>query len=310
MARFYDRDAELQQAVIGGRQAVRRYWLNFNCPRPAGPGGPFRSSRIADSWGHRLYLDQDPSWRRTLDWYSLVYVHRGEGIYYGSEGEQPIRAGDLICLFPGIPHAYAPASNQRWDEINIDFAGPAFDPWCGAGLLDPAEPIRHLEPITFWRAQLEEFVAGVSRSQGRPTLRDTGKLVDLIIQMASEWASPSDRAASAWVERVEARLDDLGAGTDIDYEKLAAEFGLGEQAFRKKFKRLTGITPAQYRSRRLIAAACHLLEETQDSCRAISRRLGFESEFYFSRRFKQLVGMCPKTYRLNSTSPGRPGATR
>jgi AraC-like DNA-binding protein len=120
--------------------------------------------------------------------------------------------------------------------------------------------------------------------------------------MAAEWESPSDKAASDWIKRAEARLDDLQAGLDIDYEALAAKFGLGEQAFRKKFKRLTGVTPAQYRSRRLIAAACHLLEETQESCRAISRRLGFESEFYFSRRFKQLVGICPKTYRLNAVA--------
>jgi AraC-like DNA-binding protein len=302
MPRFQTHDAEVQQAVIGGRKAVRRYWLNFDFPRTAGPGGPIRSSRITDSWGHRPRLEQDPSWRRTLDWYSLVYVHRGAGIYYGADGERSIRAGDLIWLFPGIAHAYGPASSERWDEINIDFGGPAFDAWRGAGLLDPAEPIRHLEPITFWRARLEEFVGSVSRSHGRPTFRDTGKLVELIAQMAAEWESPSDKAASDWIKRAEARLDDLQAGLDIDYEALAAKFGLGEQAFRKKFKRLTGVTPAQYRSRRLIAAACHLLEETQESCRAISRRLGFESEFYFSRRFKQLVGICPKTYRLNAVA--------
>ena len=228
MARFYEDDAELQQAVIGVRKAARRYWLNFNCPRPAGPGGPFRSSRIADSWGHRLNLGQDPAWRRTPDYYSLVYVYRGAGTYYGIDDERPIKAGDVICLFPGVPHAYAPAPDERWDEINVDFAGPAFDAWVGVGLLDPAEPIRHLEPITFWRTRLEDFVGAVARAHGR----------------------------------------------------------------------------------RLIAAACHMLEETQDSCRAISRRLGFESEFYFSRRFKQLVGMCPKTYRTTASGHPHPRAPR
>lgn len=310
MTRLPTNEAEIQQAVIGGLPAVRSYLLIFDSPRASGPGGPIRSSRIMDSWGHRPRLERDASWRRTLPWYSLVYVYRGEGIYYDDRGERNIRAGDLICLFPGAPHAYCPVSNQRWDEINVDFDGPAFDAWRGVGLLDTEEPIRHLEPITFWRARLEEFVGSVSRTHGRPTLRDTGRLIDLIAQMAAEWASPSDKAASEWVERVESRLGTLQSGIDIDYQAFAAEFGMGEQAFRKKFKRLTGITPVQYRSRCLITAACHLLEETQDTCRSISQHLGFENEFYFSRRFKQLVGVCPTTFRLNAAGPQRSGAAQ
>jgi len=303
MTRLQTIEPEVQRAIIDGRPTVRRYLLNFDFPRAPTPGGPTRSSRIMDSWGHRPRLERDASWRRTLPSYSLVYVYRGEGIFYEADRELNVRAGDLICLFPGIPHAYGPAPDQTWDEINVDFDGPAFDAWCGRGLLDPEEPIRHLEPITFWRARFEEFVGSVSRTHGRPTLRDTGRLVDLIAQMAAEWVSPSDKAANEWLERVESRLRVFQSGMEIDYRAFAAEFGMGEQTFRKKFKRLAGITPAQYRSRLLISAACHLLEETQDTCRSISQHLGFENEFYFSRRFKQLVGVCPTTYRLNAASP-------
>jgi hypothetical protein len=55
-------------------------------------------------------------------------------------------------------HATTPSPGTRWNEINIEFAGPAFDSWTGAGLLDPAEPIRHLEPVDYWPNRFHETV--------------------------------------------------------------------------------------------------------------------------------------------------------
>jgi hypothetical protein len=36
----------------------------------------------------RPRLEQNPSWRRTLEWYSLVYVFRGSGTYYDGKGSR------------------------------------------------------------------------------------------------------------------------------------------------------------------------------------------------------------------------------
>ena len=286
-----------QRAIVGGRASVRRYWLLFDSPLAPGPGCLVRSSRISDSWGMRPRLEQDPTFRRTLDWHGLVYVHRGSGTFYDAHGSRPVRAGDLICLFPGVPHAYGPDVDERWDEINVDFSGPALAAWQGPDMLDPEEPVRHLEPIGFWLARFNELVGSVSRAHGMPTLRDTGRLLELIAHMIADWQPTADKSAARWLEEVEARLDEIPVGQEIDFGKVAADFDLGEQAFRKKFRRLTGVTPAQYRGRRLIEQACLLLEQTNETCRSISRQLGFESEFYFSRRFKQFVGTSPRDYR-------------
>jgi hypothetical protein len=97
-----------QRAIVGGRASVRRYWLLFDSPQAPGPGCLVRSSRITDSWGMRPRLEQDPTFRRALDWDGLVYVHRGSGTVYDPHGSRPVQAGDLICLFPGVPHAYRP----------------------------------------------------------------------------------------------------------------------------------------------------------------------------------------------------------
>jgi AraC-like DNA-binding protein len=297
-----DAKPQEQRAIVGGRASVRRYWLLFDSPQAPGPGCLVRSSRIVDSWGMRPRLEQDPAFRRTLDWYGLVYVHRGSGTFYDARGSRPVRAGSLICLFPGVPHAYGPDADERWDEINIDFSGPAFAAWRGPGMLDPDEPVRHLEPVGYWLSRFNELIGSVSRAHGMPTLRDTGKLLELIAHMIADWQPAADKSATRWLEEVEARLDEIPVGQDVNFTTLAASFDLGEQAFRKKFKRLTGITPSQYRARRLIKQACLMLEQTDETCRALSRRLGFESEFYFSRRFKQLIGTSPREYRRRTAT--------
>ena len=291
-----------QRAIVGGRTSVRRYWLLFDSPRAPGPGCLVRSSRIVDSWGMRPRLEQDLSFRRTLDWYGLVYVHRGSGTFYDAHGSRPVRAGDLICLFPGVPHAYGPDADERWDEINVDFSGPAFAAWQGPGMLDPDEPVRHLEPIGYWLSRFNELVGSVSRAHGIPTLRDTGKLLELIAHMITDWQPAADKSANRWLEEVEVQLDEIPIGREVDFGRIAGSFDLGEQAFRKKFRRLTGITPAQYRAKRLIEQACLILEQSNETSRSIARRLGFESEFYFSRRFKQFVGTSPREYRRRSAT--------
>ncbi len=297
-----DVEPQEQRAVVGGRASVRRYWLLFDSPRAPGPGCLVRSSRIVDSWGMRPRLEQDPSFRRTLDWYGLVYVHRGSGTFYDARGGRPVRAGDLICLFPGVPHAYGPVADERWDEINVDFSGPAFAAWQGPGMLDPDEPIRHLEPIGYWLSRFNELVGSVSRAHGMPTLRDTGKLLELITHMVADWQPAGDKSATRWLEEVEARLDGIPIGREVDFGRIAKSFDLGEQAFRKRFKRLTGITPSQYRAKWLIEQACLMLEQSGETCRSIARHLGFESEFYFSRRFKQFVGTSPREYRQRAAT--------
>ena len=72
---------------------------------------------------------------------------------------------------------------------------------------------------------------------------------------------------------------------------------MGYETFRKKFSRLEGVAPAKYRMRRLIDRACELMHEPELTNKQIAFKLGFANEFYFSRRFKQITGASPRTFR-------------
>lgn len=285
------------QSGIGPKEK-RDYWLIWHSLQSHPVGAVTRSAEIHRSWAMRYHMQERPEWRRSLRVYSLVYVLRGGGVFLGPKGpERPIREGDLLCLFPGVGHVYAPHPGTSWDEINVEFSGPVFDAWTGADLLDPAQPIRHLEPIPYWRRRFHQVVLPLARKRRETTLEDAARLVGLIAEMCGTWKSPARPAGLLWAERARKQLLSLPLDHDLDLVRVARSQGLTEQAYRKKFKRLCGVTPTLFRSRHLVEQACHLLCATDKPIKEIAYALGFGNEFYFMRRFKQITGWPPGEYR-------------
>lgn len=83
----------------------------------------------------------------------------------------------------------------------------------------------------------------------------------------------------------------------LTVESLAASAGIGRWTYTQLFKDLTGKLPLDYLNEIRIAQAKHLLISTEDRLGEIAQRIGFNSEYYFSRRFKQAEGLSPGRYR-------------
>lgn len=78
---------------------------------------------------------------------------------------------------------------------------------------------------------------------------------------------------------------------------VADAVGLGVSRFHELFVQETGFTPNDYRTRRKIAQARHLLRTTDRSVTELTFALGFSSSQYFATVFKKLTGMTPAEYR-------------
>lgn len=276
---------------------IRDYWLIMESFHAPTSGGITRSAQIHRSWAMQQQLAEG-AWR-TMPVYSLVYVTKGGGCFRDErhKADAPVSAGDVICLFPGIAHTYGPPPGERWNEINVEFSGPVFDAWMGAGLLDPRQPVRHLGSPRVWLRRFHDVVLPLAKRSAEQTLRDAGRLVALIAEMCATWQTPRLDADVEWAGHARTRLLAMPVEEALDLVREARHFGLGEQAYRKKFKRLCGLTPTLFRSRHLVELACHRLISGHESVKTVGLTSGFGSEFYFSRRFKQITGMSPGEYR-------------
>lgn len=87
--------------------------------------------------------------------------------------------------------------------------------------------------------------------------------------------------------------------------KLAAEVALSPSHFSALFHEAMGSSPVAYRNARRIAAARHLLAESNLSIAEIAHQCGFATLQQFNHVFRRLVNSTPSAYR-RQTAPGQP----
>lgn len=83
----------------------------------------------------------------------------------------------------------------------------------------------------------------------------------------------------------------------LSLQEVSDAVGISRTYFSKAFKEITGEKYWDYLSSYRIRKAKELLCNTNLGQAEISQRVGYESEFHFSRKFKELVGMSPNKFR-------------
>lgn len=86
---------------------------------------------------------------------------------------------------------------------------------------------------------------------------------------------------------------------EIDIASLASSCGLCQSAFRKKFRKITGMSPIEYKNFLKTKKAIELMSFGEFNVTEVSDIVGFSDVFYFCKQFKRFWGTTPKQYILN-----------
>jgi AraC family transcriptional regulator len=96
-------------------------------------------------------------------------------------------------------------------------------------------------------------------------------------------------------EYIEVHLDEK-----ISIESVAAAIGLSMFHFARAFKQSEGVTPHDYLIRRRVKRAMELLASTDLPLSEIAVTVGFSDQSHCARRFREIVGVCPRDYRWST----------
>ncbi len=243
---------------------------------------------------------------RVLGSYALVYLTSGSGSYQLT-GQKPreIKAGDLLVVFPDVAHGYGPGPGEHWNEIYLVFEGAVFDLWRRCGFISPENPILRIAPIGHTKNQLLKIVAA-GRNRGQSSaLRQACLLqtflADAITKNRSGAGADQHSVWPAWVSAAIQRMENEPA---TPLEAIAATAGHSYESFRKKFRAVTGESPAAFLVKIAMNLARKWMYEHRWNNKQIADRLGLCDEFHFSRRFRQITGQTTSEFRHSLADQG------
>lgn len=233
---------------------------------------------------------------RTLGSYAMVYITGGTGRFLqGRQPEMPFGSGNLLLLFPGMPHAYIPDGPEGLDQHYVVFEGPVFDLWRRRALFRPEQSFLRIEPVSYWSGRFAELVRFPRPLSPEQSLQHVALLQRLLADIAARREKNPVRE-DAWVDQARHLLSQ--GDHPFQPQEVARRLGLSYEHFRKQFRAQCGQSPARFRAAAVINRAAELMMASARLSNAeIADRLGFCDEFHFSRRFRELRGQSPREFR-------------
>lgn len=259
-----------------------------------------RTQRTGDISDYRIRRPPSgPHW-------CLQLTTEGEAEYNCMRQSLTTRKGTLILMSPEAHYDYDRAPQADcWQHRWVHFLPePHWLRWLRWPSVGPG--IHHLESADTADTLItlhQSIMALLPTSSAAQALR-TNLLEQLLLRcfmlMPESHTAPLDER----VERVQ-RLIGAHLADNLSVEHIAGHVGLSPSRLAALFKQQTGTSLVQWREERRMQQACRLLLDSNQPISRIATQLGYRDPLYFSRCFRQQLGMSPRDYRQQfSLLPG------
>jgi len=239
---------------------------------------------------------------RRMSEYQILFITKGKGVFESElTGKQEVKAGDLFFLFPNVWHRFSPDKSTGWNEYWIEFNGELIDYFRKENYLDATRPVVHVGLDGEIMDNFLKLISMLKEEELNLQYSASGILFQILMQIFSYKKFNSIDKTGIERQIKQAKLIIL---EEIDKlispETIALNIDMGYSLFRREFKRYTGFSPVQYQIQLRIQKSKNLLSTTNLPVKEIAHQLGFDSNNYFSRIFKQKAGVTPVEFRLRN----------
>jgi AraC-like DNA-binding protein len=231
---------------------------------------------------------------KTISHYKLNFCIDGEGILHTPTGEYPLKKGTVFFCLPSVPYGIETVKDLKFTYIgymgekaqafnhkfNISEGNCVFNEF--SHLLDI-----WLKAIVFPPELTEVYAEGLFHCT-------FAEIASLTVQ--SESVKNDLQAASLVKKHVDENFADSNLSLDTLCKALSYNAKYLSNVFSKKF----GINFKKYLSDIRINNACNLIKKGFTSIKDVAFLCGFNDPLYFSKVFKQKLGITPTEFILET----------
>ena len=218
--------------------------------------------------------------------WEIMYYLSGNGHMATQHGDIPFERGTIIVVPPQISHG----SVSEDGFVNISVRGDfsrffMFDQAIKLSDNDSRDGEQLATLIFNNRCTNNEYITSLCTSYANFLLQSV------------ECESPVRQCITDVIKEISERCCDQS----LNITDLLKKSGYAEDYIRCEFKRLTSLSPIAFLTRMRIDHAKNLLEIYHKNLTVaeIAEACGFSDVVYFSKKFKQYVGVSPNAYRKN-----------
>lgn len=221
-----------------------------------------------------------------LNYQELIFNFSGHAQMYFDSEELEIRANSIRYLPAGDTRRYDVYRDEAGECIDVFFNSdkPLFS---GAFVLECGQ---NEKPGVLFRRL---FACWTSREAGWEY-----ECMSLLYRILSEMQKTA-YVPSAHEEKIRPAAEELHRGflqRDYTVPELAAICGMSESYFKRLFALKYGMPPKRYMVQLKIDHACELLRLGRYTVSQVAAMCRFSDVYFFSRQFKQVMGVSPRVF--------------
>jgi AraC-like DNA-binding protein len=227
---------------------------------------------------------------KTIPEFGVVFVYSGTGWALQSGRRVALKGGEIFLIYPNVRYAFA--AQQPWDVYWLNFTSRTLAAALRRVGMSPRNFVCRGGDREHLRNSFEQLIAASHLKR-----RNVPKLLcltwEILLALTRSPAQPSTALQRVFAAR---RQIDEHPCEAVPVSKLAQLSRLSRFHFIRAFRKEVGMSPRQYQIHRRMTVARRLLLEGR-SVKETALACGFDDLFYFSKLFKQKLGVPPSQYR-------------
>jgi len=230
------------------------------------------------------------------DHYLMHYIISGKGVYQTGGKTFKLSGGDLFLACPDENIFYQADEKEPWEYCWVGFHGTEARLLLDQTDLNPEVPVLRKVSRDVYKQMMRIYDSRGSLSHQAAFM--TGALYQMLAALIRDRRVQTVQNAVGSVQRACDFIANNFA-MPISVEDIAAHVGLSRSRLYRLFMEEMHLSPVQVLTQVRIRQACALLRRGDLSVKAVAASVGYENQLYFSRRFREIMGMPPTEFAGN-----------